>query len=232
MKTCGACGVEVEEGMDRCPLCRAPLREGLAGLPPEEGRAAEPDVPASSVRKWLWEVASLLAVTAIVILSAIDLASGFDLSWSLYPISAVAFLWACATSAIALGRRPIALIAALAAALVAFLAVLELFTPGRPWFLPLALPLVGVLVVVSAGTWAVVRRFRLPPLPAIAVVTLACGLAAIGADYVLNRSLRSGATVSWSLVVLACALSLSLALLLVHKRLKERHSDIRRMFHL
>jgi uncharacterized membrane protein len=232
MQTCGACGVEVEEGTERCPLCRAPLREGLAGLPPDTNRAVEPEVPASSVRRWLWEVVSLLAVTAIVIVSAIDLASGFDVSWSLYPISAVAFLWACTTAAIALGRRPVALLAGLAAALVAFLFILELLTTGRPWFVPLALPLVGVLVVMSAVTWAIVRRFLLPPLPAIAVVTLACGLAAVGAEYVLNRSLRSGATVSWSLVVLACALSLSLALLLVHKRLKERHSDIRRMFHL
>ena len=76
------------------------------------------------------------------------------------------------------------------------------------------------------------RRFRLPPLPAIAVVTLGAGLAAIGAEYVLNRTLGHDAVVSWSLVVMACALSLSLALLLVHKRLKERHADIRRMFHL
>jgi hypothetical protein len=232
MKTCRSCGVEVEEGIDRCPLCRAPLREGLAGLPPETNRTVEPEVPASSVRRWLWEVVSLLAVTAIAIVFAIDLASGFDVSWSLYPMAAVAFLWACTTSAIALGRRPMALLAALTAALVAFLFVLQLLTPGRPWFVPLALPLVGVAVVVSAVAGAAVRWLRLPPLPAIAVVTLGCGLAAVGAEYVLNRTLVNGAAVSWSLVVLACALSLSLALLLVHKRLKERHADIRRMFHL
>jgi len=232
MKTCGACGVEVEEGVDRCPLCRAPLSEGLSALPPEAGRAAEPEVSAASVRRWLWEVVSLLALTAIVIVAAIDLASGFDVTWSLFPVSAVAFLWACTTAAIALGRRPIPLLAALAAAVIAFLFALELLTGGPPWFVPLALPLVGVAVVVSAAAGAVVRRFRLPPLPAISVVTLGGGFAAIGSEYVLNRALVNGAMVSWSLVVMACALSLSLALLLVHKRLKERHADIRRMFHL
>jgi uncharacterized membrane protein len=232
MKTCGSCGVEVEEGVDRCPLCRSPLGDGPAEPAPEAGRAAEPAVPAASVRRWLWEVVSLLAMTAIVIVAAIDLASGFDVTWSLFPMSAVAFLWACTTVAIALGRRTIPLLAALAAALVAFLFVLELLTGGPSWFVPLALPLVGVAVVVSAAAGAVVRRFRLPPLPAIAVVTLGGGLAAVGAEYVLNRALADGAVVSWSLVVMACALSLSLALLLVHKRLKERHADIRRMFHL
>ncbi|OHD72511.1 MAG: hypothetical protein A2177_10960 [Spirochaetes bacterium RBG_13_68_11] len=184
------------------------------------------------MRRWLWEVISLLTLTAAAILIAIDLASGFDVTWSLYPLSAIAFLWIGATSAIALAKRPLALVAALAAALVAFLLVLEVITRGRSWFLPLALPLVLLAIVASAGAWVVVNRLRLSLLPALAVVVLSCGLAAIGTEYILNRYLRPGTVVSWSLVVLACAISLFLALLLIHKRLKERHSDIRRFFHL
>jgi hypothetical protein len=232
MRTCSKCGVEVEEGLERCPLCETPLREGLPGLPAEEKENIEPEVSESSVRRWLWEVISLLALTAAAILLAIDLASGFDVTWSLYPLSAIAFLWICATSAIALAKRPLALVAALTAALVAFLFVLELITRGRPWFLSLALPLIGVAVVVSAGAWVTVSRLRLPLLPALAVVVLGCGFGAIGTEYILNRYLQPGTVVSWSLVVLACAISLFLALLLIHKRLKERHSDIRRFFHL
>jgi hypothetical protein len=189
-------------------------------------------VSESSVRRWLWEVISLLALTAAAILVAIDLASKFDVTWSLYPLSAIAFLWICATSAIALARRPLALIAALAAALIAFLLVLELITGGRSWFLPMALPLLVMAIVLSAGAWVIVSRCRLSLLPALAVGVLGCGLAAIGTEYILNRTLRPGTVVSWSLVVLACAISLFLALLLIHKRLTERHSDIRRFFHL
>ena len=218
--------------MERCPLCGTPLREGLPGLPSEAKEGIEPEVSESSVRRWLWEVISLLALTAAAILLAIDLASGFDVTWSLYPLSAIAFLWICATSVIALAKRPLALIAALAAAVVAFLLVLELITGGRSWFLPLALPLVVMVIVMSAGAWVIVSRLRLSLLPALAVVVLSCGLAAIGTEYILNRSLHPSPVVSWSLVVLACAISLSLALLLIHKRLKERHSDIRRFFHL
>ena len=232
MRTCSKCAVEVEEGIERCPLCGTPLREGLPGPAAGAGEGSEPEVSESSVRRWLWEVISLLALTAAGILIAIDLASGFDVTWSRYPLSAIAFLWICATSAIALARRPLALVAALAAAVVAFLLVLELITGGTTWFLPLALPLVGMAIAVSAGAWLVVRRLRLPLLPALAVVVLGCGLAAIGTEYILNRYLKPGTVVSWSLVVMACAISLFLALLLIHKRLKERHSDIRRFFHL
>jgi uncharacterized membrane protein len=232
MRTCSKCAVEVEEGIERCPLCGTPLQEGLPRLPAEEKEGMEPEVSESSVRRWLWEVISLLALTAAAILTAIDLASGFDVTWSLYPLSSIAFLWICATSAIALSKRPLALIAALAAVIVAFLLVLELVTGGRPWFLPLALPLVAMVIVVSAIDWGIVSRLHLSLLPAIAVIVLVCGFAAMGTEYILNRYLHPSTVVSWSLVVLACAISLFLALLLIHKRLKERHSDIRRFFHL
>jgi len=232
MRTCSGCGVEVEETADRCPLCGARLQEGPPGLPAEDKERLEPAVPESSVRRWLWEVISLLAVTAGGILFAIDLANGFDVTWSRYPLSAIALLWVCATSAIALAKRPLALCAALTSAVLAFLLVLELFTKGRAWFLPLALPLVALLIVVSTGLWVVVSRLRLSLLPAIAVVVLGCGLAAVGVEYLLNRYLPLDRVVSWSLVSLACSISLFLALLLINKRLGERHSDIRRLFHL
>jgi hypothetical protein len=232
MRTCSTCAVEVEDGIERCPLCGTPLREGLPDLPDAAGEGSGPEVSESSVRRWLWEVSSLLALTAAAILIAIDLASGFDVTWSRYPLSAIVFLWICATSAIGLARRPLALIAALAAAVVAFLLVLELITGGRAWFVPLALPLAAMAMAEGAGAWLIVSRLRLPLLPAIAAVVLGCGLAAIGTEYILNRYLKPGTVVSWSLVVLACAMSLFLALLLIHKRLKERHSDIRRFFHL
>jgi hypothetical protein len=232
MRTCSKCAVEVEEGVEQCPLCGTTLEEGLPDLPAKAKEGIETEVSESSVRRWLWEVISLLALTAAAILFAIDLASGFDMTWSLYPLSAIAFLWICATSAIALAKRPPLLVAVLAAAVVAFLLVLELVSRGRPWFLPLALPLVVMVIVVSAGAWVVVNRLHLSLLPALAVVVLSCGLAATGAEYILNRYLRPSTVVSWSLVVLACAISLFLALLLIHKRLKERHSDIRRFFHL
>jgi uncharacterized membrane protein len=232
MRTCSTCGVEIEEAVDRCPLCGTRLQEGMPSLPAEGKERHEPEVPESSVRRWLWEVVSLLALTAAGILFAIDLANGFDVSWALYPLSAITFLWICATSVIALAKRPPALCAALTAAVIAFLFVLELLTKGRPWFLQLALPLVVLAIVVSIGAWAVVSRLRLALLPAIAVAVLSCGLAVVGIEYLLNRYLPLDRVVSWSLVSLACSISLFLALLLIDKRLKERHSDIRRLFHL
>ncbi len=232
MRTCIKCGVEVELTAARCPLCGTPFEDGRPTQPPGEEKAPEPPVPESRLRRWLWEVISLLSLTAAGIIFAIDLADGFSITWSLYPLSVFAFLWISATSLIFLRGRPVALLPALMAGALAFLLVLSLITPGRPWFLGLALPLVVLVAVVTAATWTVVRKLRVPVLPAIGVVVLACGLATVGTEYVLNRYLELAEIVSWSLVAMACAISLFFALLLIHKRLAQRHADIRRFFHL
>jgi len=110
--------------------------------------------------------------------------------------------------------------------------VLSLIPPGMPWYLGLALPLVVLAAAATAATWAVVRLLRVPVLPAIGVGVLGSGLTTVGVEYVLNRYLGLAKIVSWSLVALACAISLFFALLLIHKRLAQRHADIRRFFHL
>lgn len=232
MRTCIKCGVEVEQSAARCPLCGTPLEEGRPAEPSTEEKSPEPPVPEARLRRWLWEVISLLALTAAGIIFAIDLADGFRITWSLYPLSVVAFLWVSATSLVLLRGRPAALLAALAVGALGFLLVLSLITPGRPWFLGLALPLAVLAAAVTAATWAVVRRLRIPVLPAIGTGVLASGLATVGTEYVLNRYLGLAKIVSWSLVAMACATSLFFALLLIHKRLAQRHADIRRFFHL
>ncbi len=232
MRTCSTCGVEVEESIERCPLCGTPLEEGLPPPPTEEKKDLESRAAELKARRWLCEVIALLAATAAGIFLTIDLADDFSITWSLYPVAAVVFIWICATSVIMLGRRPVALVAALAATVLAFLFVLELGTPGRSWFLPLALPLFVLAIAVGAAAWAIVSRHRLSVFPAFAVVMLSCGLAAVGVEFILNRYLQLDRLVSWSLVALACGISLFFALLLIHKRLTERHADIRRFFHL
>ena len=212
--------------------CAGPLSGGETAPPAEKAKVPKIPVPEWKIRRWLWEVISLLALTAAGILFAIDLADGFSVTWSLYPLSAVAFLWVTATSVIFLHGRQVALVAALAGSVLAFLFVLSLMTTGRPWFIRLALPLVVLAAAAGAAIWAAVRRLHLPVLPAIAAAVLGCGVAAVGAEYILNRYLQLAEVVSWSLVALACAISLFLALLLSHRHLKERHADIRRFFHL
>lgn len=232
MRTCRTCGVEVEEGAGRCPLCGVQLGEGQPLPAAQQAAPVEPPVPVAKIRRWLWEVISLLGLTAAGIIFAIDVADGLGITWSLFPLSAVVFLWLVATSFIFLQGMPFALLPALALAALAFLFVLSLITSGKPWFLGLALPVVLLAAAVAGATWAAVRLPKLPVLPAIGVVVLGCGIATVGVEFILNRYLGLERVVGWSLVALACAISLFFALLLVHKRLAQRHADIRRFFHL
>ena len=71
MTVCRNCGVEIEEGLELCPLCRAPLRGEVAEKehdtpPPQTGRPAE-GMPIRLARRRLWEIVSLFAAAAAVV---------------------------------------------------------------------------------------------------------------------------------------------------------------------
>ncbi len=98
MILCKHCGVELEDAAPFCPLCRHPLesRPGTAQTRAAEGiRDFAPPVLAHSntkrhLRSWVLELLSLLAVTGVIIVLVADLAFSGSLTWSRYPLIAIA----------------------------------------------------------------------------------------------------------------------------------------------
>ncbi len=234
MKPCPHCGVLVEDGNSRCPLCLTPL-DGDEGRESGEGGAATGArrVPLDSrPRFWLLEVLSLLAAVGAIVVFAADFAFGFALTWSPIPLSAIIYLWIVSVVVIGLGRRGVLLGVALTAATLAFLLVLDLLTDGAPWFITPALPLVLLGALLSGLLVWIGRRRGVSTLPAVAMVLVGGGLGSLGVELILGLSRGGPLRISWSVVVLACAVSLALVVLLVHRRLRLRHTSLERIFHM
>jgi hypothetical protein len=231
MKTCENCGVEVEEDLKRCPLCRARLDDGPEEEPEELGEEP-PQQTVSNARFWLWEVVSLLSFVAALVIFASDFAFGFDIAWARYPLSAIAFLWASATVLIGLAKHPVWRLIAQTVVVAGFLFALQFLTESGDWFLPLGLPITVLTGVLGGGAVFAIRRLRLSALPAVAVVILAAGVLVVGIELFIKRFQGSEVLVSWSLVAFACALALFFLILWINKRMRERHSEYRKVFHL
>ena len=234
MKPCPHCGVLVEDENARCPLCLTPLDgdEGREGGAEGAVTARGGGSPDARPRFWLLEVLSLLAAVGAIVVFAADFAFGFSLSWSPIPLSAIIYLWIVSVVVIGLGRRGVLLGLALTAATLAFLLVLDLLTVGAPWFVTPALPLVLLGALLSGLLVWIGRRRGVSTLPAIAMVLFAGGLGSLGVELILGLSRGGPLRVSWSVVVLACAVSLALVVLLVHRRLRLRHTSLERIFHM
>lgn len=231
MKTCSHCGVRVERDLERCPLCYARLNGASGGEPGEESEREGEAIYTRPV-VFLIEILSLLGGVAALVVFAADFAVGFTLSWSRFPLSAIVYAWVVTVAIIVLGRRAVLLWPALTAATLAFLLSLNLFAGGGPWFPSLALPMV-VLAAVLIG--AVIAAARGRGFSAPAVLSLSLGVAgvyAVGLELILGFYFGTPGRLSWSIVVLASAIALSLVLLFVHTRLRRRNASFERVFHL
>lgn len=233
MTLCRRCGVEVEEGTPRCPLCREPLLADRAG---EQALAAPagPGAPEPSgrVQRWVLEILSLFALTSALVVLAADFATGLAVTWSRYPVIGVAFLWVSSVLLICCSRRVWIFLPAEIAAVALFLFALDRFTPGTPWFVPLAGPLTLLTGTILALVLVVARRRRLSPSATTATVLLAAGVFMVGLDLFLNRSMAHRWTVGWSMVVCACLLPVIALVLLLRVWFGRRRAELRKLLHL
>ena len=249
MQKCPTCGVYVENARI-CPLCGEPLaptdEQGATGEPSRDQSpfpaAEDPDGALSSregneqtvhnAKIWLFEMVSLAAFTVGIIVFAADFGFGFRVTWSTYPLAGVVFAWLFTTAVIVLTRRRVALIGAETAIVAALLLFISTVSGGTGWFMGLALPITLLLGAIIAITSIIVKLTRLRALAIVATVVLTLGFFLVGLDITLSAHLGSDRPLSWSLVAFTCTLSLFFLILAINKRLREHHSDFRRVFHI
>lgn len=233
MSLCRQCGVEVDDDVHCCPLCRNPLQPGAeAGRLEQPPPAPGPKSMNRPMRRWVLEAFTLLAVTGAIVVFAADFAFGMSLTWARYPLAAIAFLWlAAAVLIVGSGRVWVSLPSEVVAAGL-FLFVLDGLTPGSPWFFPLALPLTLLAGTILGLTLAIVRILKLSLFSTIAAVMLGAALSVVGLELILNRYLADRWSVSWSAAAFVCTLPLVLLLLYLRKRFKTMQTELRKRLHL
>lgn len=206
--------------------------------PDRSGRAAEGELSDADraerrqARTWLWQMFSLVILATGLIVAAADFAYGFDISWSAYPLTGLGFIWLFVTVIVGLGKDlPIAYTAEVLTVL-GYLYVLDLLLPGAAFFLPFAVPITLLVAAIGASAAAVVRALKLTIFPTLAVAMVAIGVFVVGLDVVFYFSFGLETVLSWSIIAFAGCLSIALLLLFINRRLRERHADFRRLFHM
>ncbi len=236
MPYCSRCGVEVDGGIESCPLCDTPIQR-LGDAEPAEKRFPDfesddkPRMSARMRRKLVWEVISILGAIAIAVVVGSDLHAHATIGWSLYPTAAVALAWIVSTLLLYVRRWPWLVAAGILLASAGFLAAIDEAGGGLDWFLGLSLPLLFLLVVVSALLIFVITRVRFGGLNVVAFVSLGVALFCAGADAVIERYLTGRVGLSWSIVVLQALVPFAGIMLFLHYRLRNRF-NLKRLFHL
>ena len=241
MNVCKECGVRVDDGIEACPLCGSSLREPSGGNTDEEmlrqslfggEPPSDPQVRrvVRDARIWLLETASLIAFTAGIIVFAADFAFGFSLSWSQYPLLAIGFVYLLTVAILGLGRRWPWLLAVQVVIIALFMTVLSLLL-GSAALLAIAVPITICLGVLIGATAAAIAHLRLNIVQATAAVFLSSGFGVVAIELIITRA-KGQLLASWSLIAFACTLSLFVLMLFIDRRVRERHAEFRKIFHL
>jgi len=234
MRVCKNCGVEVEDA-ERCPLCGSEPKEAVGERPKssnsEEAHTPEENRVIQNAKIWGFEMISLVAFTAALVAFASDFAFGFEVTWSLYPIASIAFVWLFTGILIALGHRPVTAVIAETLLAGGFLLALSQIIGSSAWFLSIALPITILVGFIGALVILVAKLLKPSVLQVVAISFLAAGLFLVGLDLILSLHTNAEAPVSWSLVAFACTLSLFFLILFINRRLRDKHSEFRKIFH-
>ncbi len=234
MSYCVNCGVELGDGLERCPLC------GTLVINPNE-LEKETVLPFFPTRQESVKPVSKreLALLLTVMLASVSVCCGFlnlalkpKLAWSLYTFGAAAMLWIWFV--VPLIWRKINIVVRVGADILAigfYVLLIALTSDGLNWYLKLALPIIGsAAAIILLASW-LMRDGRRSTLMSIVICLLSSGLMGFAAEMFIDRFVYGRWTPSWSLILLAVCVGLSIPLVIIRLNPSLRE-ETRRRFHL
>ena len=233
MNICKTCGVELEEEMTTCPLCGTSVKEtGNVSIQREKhfDIAKIPKSDQRVLQRILWQVTSILLFSGIIATLIIDLAIHKTISWSVYPVI-ICLIVLAYVSLLVWWRTRLAyqLLGGCIIALL-FLFMLNLILPESDWATEIAMPVLVAITIIAFLLLLAIRLAKTKGLNVLAYTCVAIALLCLSIDGILSLYFNDSIRLQWSVIVSACLLPVTAALLFMHIR-KKTNADFQKVFH-
>ncbi len=232
MSYCVNCGVELDRSLKHCPLCSTPVinpneTEDTTVLPTYPIENAVTVV--RKIRRLSAILVSTVLLTALVLCPLCDYVITDRLTWSLYVIPSVLFVWLCAVPPILIRRNPFLICMTLDfAAAIIYLPVMNLLTTPRVnWFMEISLPILGYLFVVFVIFGSLPKKNVLWQ---IALGFVLAGGLCMMIEYLVRSFLSKTIDFIWSVPVLISCIGMALLLVIISRIAKL--SSVRKRLHI
>ncbi|MBL8967473.1 MAG: zinc ribbon domain-containing protein [Spirochaetaceae bacterium] len=236
MPYCPECGVELAENALSCPLCGKRIDEprGSAHHHPRE-KFIDPDdaekLSDRERRKIVWEALSVSAAIAGLAVAAINFLISGALSWSLYPLFSLAFLWAGLSGPLLFYSRPLLAAAFPALALPLFLLGIDLVDGALTWGLTIGVPIALDVELSLAVAYLIGRFSKRKGVNLIALALLAAASICLGIEAMVSLQLQGVLRFRWSAIVAVTLVPVAGFLFYIHYRVGKKTS-LRKLFRL
>ena len=236
MPYCARCGVEVDAGVDACPLCSAAIPtfddlEDEAVKPRYPSTPAEPvPVTPHQIRMTIWAVVTVIAVASFLVVLTVNLLwTGGSITWGSFALASIGLLYAIGTTTLLLFKRPWVVVLSAYPSVAVFLALIDIFDGGLSWYLPLGLPLASATFLVPMVSIILWMFWKDRGANQLAILICLIGVECFGIDLAASGYLGD-VGLSWSFVTAAVLFPLA-GFLFVYHYVLRRFLKLRRFFH-
>lgn len=241
MNLCPNCGVDLGDDARSCPLCGVRLgsyendskpvfnqRTRIEPLFDPDGKGNfTPHEKLFITREVLTVCMAIAAGSA----AAINFLVSGRFTWSLYPVTAIAFSWLCVGFPLYIPRRPGLAVTVAAVGLLGFLGLIDLIDgPKYTWFVSFGLPLALSIEVFGIGTIVAVVRAKRKGLNIVSLILFGITAICLSIEYITDKFLYGVVHLDWSSIIAFALVPVGIFLVYIHLRIKTTAS-LRKFFH-
>ena len=234
MPYCSKCGVEVQPGTKKCPLCGTPIQqfeeenEELPLYPEKKVKQKKERLSNRQKRIFAWEIVTATIMTIIVLLLLINAVVDKNISWSLYPVASLMALWLFTTFPLFFPTKVVILVVGELLTLISYLAALDGIDGKIQWFHRLALPIVFLISLIAFAVTFSSIKVKRKGANIAAFILFGISAICIGIDLIITFIISGKITLTWSLIAAPPIIIVGAFLIYVHYRFK--HINIKKRF--
>jgi len=222
MIICANCGVELDEGLNICPLCgKDPGKKGGEELVSENKPSGILQLQKKENLRYLWELFGILAFSGIIGCTLLDLLLSKNLRWSLFSDISIIAAWVILTLFLFANKKPLVIIPSLFVTVLASVFFIDLLTTGKPWFVLVGIPETITIFLATGIVILLYRAAHLQGLNLIAAAMIVFSGFCIITELVLDLHFNGILNLKWSLIAAVSVLPVALILIFYHYRLKK-----------
>jgi len=224
---CKHCGVELDEGMEKCPLCH--LAQGEEAH--EQNMRTNKSVMLIKQKINLWLAFSIISISTIAFTILLNLIIDNSIHWSLYVAGSVFTAWAY-YSIYTFFRHYILMWVPLALSVtLGNLLLIDVLSGGNFWFVKLGFPIASGAFILSGIFHFISRHVKYQGFNLLGYALLLIVILSIIIESAFEIYQTGEIQLWWSLFVAISAIPLSLILLFIHYRL-GKGNDLKSFFHI
>ncbi|MDP2790245.1 MAG: DUF6320 domain-containing protein [Rectinemataceae bacterium] len=226
MAYCPQCGVELAPKADSCPLCFFDMNRIRSDACPDSSESPAPGIekalgtPTKPII--IWEVFSVAALIAAVVVGGVNLLDSGNLSWSLYPLISLGFLWILFTAGLMAGKHLPSAIALAALSLPVFLVSIDAIENGLTWAFQIAVPIALVAELSVTGALVAIFRARRQGMNVIGYILIAASAICLGIEMTVDLAAGQSIHLYWSAVTTFTLIPMAAFLLYLHHRVVKK----------